>query len=156
MLAWLAPLLGLSAMAGLWALRDAVPPGPDLSRCREVPVPEADADAEAWAAAHPVAADEVFLGDTLVCPRADLDRRTPGDLVSRAASWSGLLVALGVGAGLVFGGLALVRAWPFRKDDPAARRAARLALSALVVLVVLPLLLGATVLALLAAAPIRG
>lgn len=156
MLAWLAPLVALAAAAGLWAAHDLVPEGPDLTRCREVPRLEPDADADAWAAENPIAADEVFLGETLVCHRADLDRRTPGDVIASVASWSGLLVGLGVVAGLVFGGLALLRSWRFRADDPQARRAARLALSAVLALVAVPLLLGAAVLAIIAAAPIRG
>lgn len=154
MLGWVIPLVGLSTAGALAALHDRVPEGPDLSRCREVAAP--DADGEAQAVEPPLAPDEVFLGDTLVCHRADLDRRTPGDAIAFASAWSGVWVAVTVLLGLACAGVALAGSWRFRKDDPRARRIARIALTALLALIGVPVLLGAAVLALVAVSPIRG
>lgn len=146
--AWLVPLIAV-LLAGLATL---VPqPSLDWSRCRELD--EAELESES-----PLRPGEVFIGARVACHEAALDptlgERARELLGSETAQ--GLTLVLGLLAGIICASIAIRRTRSSRQHDAAARRTFRIAVAALVVLFVVPLLLGAGFTLLLAVAPIHG
>lgn len=142
MLAWVVPVAAVALALGAAGLRARLPQGVALERCHELAEDEAPAPGE------------VFIGSTLACPPEALEPAFTMRLLLACTSETAQVVGAGAGwlTAVVLASVVLSKT----RGLQAERRARRVALAALVVLIVVPVCGGALMTVALALAPMRG